>query len=112
VAIKYIDIGRDFFPELGPRYRADGPYSGQEFREELLEPAVRENDLVVVSLDSIGGYSSSFLEEAFGGLVRTLGYETVSRKLKIDAVTRGYLKPVLDRWMREAAEEQTAGGRP
>ena len=109
MTIKHIDIGRDFAMELGPRLRRDGKHSGQEFREDLLEPAIRDNDLVVVGLDSIGGYSASFLEEAFGGLVRRLGYDTVSKKLRLDATERAYLKPVIEKWMREAAPHSGKG---
>jgi len=102
VNVTHIDIGRDFATNLGPRYKKDGKHSGQEFRERLLEPAFVRSDVVVISLDSIGGYSASFLEEAFGGLVRQHGYAEVSRKLKLDAVARAYLKPVIEQWMRDA----------
>lgn len=55
------------------RYRSDGPASGEEFRESMLAPALR-GDPVLVLLDGTMGYGSSFLEEAFGGLVRVSGF--------------------------------------
>ena len=62
----------------GPRYKKDGPGSGESFREEVLKPALRkaisEGGRVNVVLDNVAGYGSSFLEEAFGGLVRS-GFE-------------------------------------
>lgn len=62
-------------PFPGGRYRADGPYSGEWFREEVLRPALESaaqgGDRVTVDLDGAPGYGSSFLDEAFGGLVRT-----------------------------------------
>jgi hypothetical protein len=53
------------------RYRSDGPYSGERFREEFLMPALQRDDQALkVILDGAVGMGSSFLEEAFGGLVR------------------------------------------
>jgi hypothetical protein len=69
-----IDVGKDFSRTPGGRYISDGPYSGQLFRQRLLLPALRaavaKNDRVTVVLDGPRGYLSSFIEEAFGGLVR------------------------------------------
>ena len=65
-----IHLARNFSRFPGGRYRTDGPYSGQQFREEHLEPALRDHDQVVVILDEAVGLPASFLEEAFGGLVR------------------------------------------
>ena len=103
--IKHIELG-DFASHLGPRYRYLGEHSGEEFREEWLLPSVKENDRVIVGLDSIKGYTSSFLEEAFGGLVRELGYDAVRKKLQFLAVRRAYLIPLIESWMRDAAQEK------
>lgn len=67
---KIIVIGRDFSTTPSGRYRDDGPFSGAVFRDDRLVPALRENDRVVVDISGVEGYGSSFLEEAFGGLVR------------------------------------------
>jgi hypothetical protein len=55
----------------GPRYIKLGPHSGELFRESVLIPAIKEDSEVSVNLDNVFGYGSSFLEEAFGGLVRS-----------------------------------------
>jgi hypothetical protein len=64
----------DFTRYPGGRWKKDGQYSGQEFRDTILKPALLEaraaGDTVVVSLDGVAGYGSSFLEEVFGGIVR------------------------------------------
>lgn len=69
-----IAIATDFTKYPGPRYKASGPYSGELFREEILIPAldeaIRGGSKVVVDLDDVAGYGSSFLEESFGGLIR------------------------------------------
>ena len=65
-----IDIAASFTRFPGGRYRSDGRFSGERFRDELLVPALKEHEHVVVRLDGTVGYGSSFLEEAFGGVVR------------------------------------------
>jgi hypothetical protein len=65
-----IDVGADFSRFPGGRYRSDGPHSGEGFREDVLVPWLAKHDNVRVMLDTAFGYGSSFLEEAFGGLVR------------------------------------------
>jgi len=70
VVTKKIKIATDFTDTPGPRYRDEGPCSGQEFREKFLVPALQAGDSLEIDLDDTEGYGSSFLEEAFGGLVR------------------------------------------
>lgn len=70
---KIIDIGKDFSRYPAGRYQTDGPFNGELFRSRFLIPALNNNEQITVALDDTAGYGSSFLEEAFGGLVR-LGY--------------------------------------
>lgn len=65
-----IDIARDFSREPFGRYPSHGPVSGERFRTEFLEGPLRAGDRVVVNIDGVSGLSSSFLDEAFAGLVR------------------------------------------
>lgn len=64
-----ISIVRDFSRTPAGRYLTDGPKSGEAF-SMILENALNEADIVTVDLDGALGFGSSFLEEAFGGLVR------------------------------------------
>nr|WP_325265573.1 STAS-like domain-containing protein [uncultured Rhizobium sp.] len=63
----------------------DGPFNGAKFRDEVLAPALqaalKSRGKVVVFLDDVKSYGSSFLEEAFGGLLR------VSKFKRSDIVT-------------------------
>lgn len=68
--IAEIDIARDFSPYPGGRLRTDGPASGEEFRDDRLIPALKRSETVDVVLDGAMGLPPSFLEEAFGGLLR------------------------------------------
>ena len=72
--MKSIHVASDFSPTPAGRYRSDGPHSGQAFREDILVPNLA-SDEVEVFMDGGEGYGSSFLEEAFGGLVRVEGLE-------------------------------------
>lgn len=84
---KLIKIATDFSRTPGGRYRSDGPASGEEFREDILIPALSHGDTVTIDLDGARGYPSSFLEEAFGGLVRRLKLkgDDFARRVKFKA---------------------------
>ncbi len=78
-----LNIANDYTKCPGGRNISDGENSGEDFREKILVPkyleAVEKNEKLIVNLDGGYGYGSSFLEEAFGGLVRKLGTIDVSR---------------------------------
>lgn len=72
IGVNMIDVRvADFTQYPGPRYKELGPNSGEEFRNKCLVPALKKDKQVKVDLDGVFGYGSSFLEEAFGGLVRS-----------------------------------------
>jgi hypothetical protein len=83
---KAINIGRDFTSTPIGRYRADSRYSGQVFREDHLMPALSDFNFskIIVDLAGVEGYGSSFLEEAFGGLIRAkITKDTLDSRLEI-----------------------------
>ena len=65
-----INIAKDFSSAPAGRFHEDGQFNGTAFRDEYLLPPLRRNEHVVVILDGVSGFGSSFLEEAFGGLIR------------------------------------------
>lgn len=67
-----VNVARDFTQFPSGRSKLKGETSGEAFREKFLEPPIRDGKEILVELDGTIGYSSSFLEEAFGGLVRSL----------------------------------------
>ena len=87
-----LNIAKQFSRSPAGRYVTDGPFSGQAFRENLLLPALRQSETVEVQLDGALGFGSSFLEEAFGGLVREAGLkaETLHQKLRISSKLKTY----------------------
>lgn len=67
--VTVISVARDFSRYPGGRYVSDSAFSGEALRQ-LLTAALRASDRVVVDFDGVVACSSSFLEEAMGGLVR------------------------------------------
>lgn len=110
-ASSFIDVAKDFSTTPGGRLRRHGPFSGEEFRTRLLAPAVREallnNSSVVVRLDGTAGYAGSFLEEAFGGLLRSDGFtlKDLNRVLQIqtEAVRYQAFADLARKYMKAAA---------
>lgn len=76
-----IDIKKDFSDSPGARYRKDGPHSGEEFFEDLLKPrfdeAVRNKVKLIINLDGVWGYPSSFVSGSFGKLSLEMGKDVV-----------------------------------
>jgi hypothetical protein len=71
-----INVRLEFSRYPAGRYAKDGPYTGEAFRNKLLIPALNAGkDGIVVEFDGTRGLGSSFLEEAFGGLVRKEGFD-------------------------------------
>ena len=100
----------DRCPYPGGRYISDGPFSGEAFRDEILLPAllasIATGQRLQVVLDGVPGYGSSFLEEAFGGLVRSgeLGPNDVLSGLTVVAESPLFstYKALADRYIKDA----------
>lgn len=69
-----VSIAKDFSRFPAGRYPTDGKFPGEVCRRRHLVPALKEFDAVVVDLRGTLGFGSSFLEEAFGGLIREEGF--------------------------------------
>lgn len=71
-----VSVAKQFTRYPSGRYKRNGETSGEAFRERFLEEPLRKGEDVTVELDGTVGYGSSFLEEAFGGVVRSLNLST------------------------------------
>ena len=101
---KRIDLARDFSRFPFGRTAKHSPYSGERFREEWLLPALRRGEDVIVVLDGARGLGPSFLEEAFGGLLRTdLPAERVLGHVTIVSEMDPSRKVEVERYMQEEA---------
>jgi hypothetical protein len=76
-----LSVLRDFSRTPGPRFEWEGKHSVELFRKNILLPKLIEaqqaGKKLRVNLDGTAAYGTSFLEEAFGGLVR---HEEVSKE--------------------------------
>lgn len=79
-----IDLANEFSPYPSGRIPDDGKWNGQAFREQFLVPAIKaiqngesQDTEIVVDIDGVRSFGSSFLEEAFGGVGRTEGIDRV-----------------------------------
>lgn len=104
--LEIIRIAEDFSDSPGGMYKADGPSSGEEFREKFLEPmfetARKKGGLLEIDLDGTGGYASSFLEEAFGGLARKFGAKAVLETLRFACKDEPLLVREIEGYIRES----------
>lgn len=80
-------ISEQFSSTVGGRYRSDGKYSGEEFREDVLKylfrHALENKETLEIDLDDTYGYPSSFLEESFGGLARIYDKDLINKYILI-----------------------------
>lgn len=92
-----INVARDFSKVPFGRYQQSGEFNGERFRREHLMPALLQFDVVVVELDGVLGYGSSFLDESFGGLVRTEGIQRaeIVRRLQVETEFEDYRIEIL-----------------
>lgn len=105
-----ISVAKDFSETPFGRYKADGPESGEVFRETLLRPALQRGQ-VELNIDGVDGLPSSFWEEALGGMIRG-GFPLGELEAKLTIVCK---EPELQtfvrsgwRFAREAAEKLAA----
>lgn len=106
---KVINIEHDFGRYPAGRYVQDGPYSGAAFRDRHLIPALRSGaDHVVIEFDGARGYASSFLEEAFGGLVRAgLDADDIFLRLDLRSKDKSLIEEVKE-YIREQADTRAS----
>lgn len=107
-----IRIATDFSRTPGSRYRLEGEHSGEAFRSEVLLPAVllatQSGAELSVDLDGTAGFGTSFLEEAFGGLVRNdgLDHEVLLKTLRFKSDSEPYLIEDIQQYIRDAGSKR------
>lgn len=79
---RHLHLGRDFSPCPAGRVRADGPFSAEAFRDDVLVPALQAGP-VDLRLDGTLGLSSAFIEAVFSGLAERLGLDSASLAVRL-----------------------------
>ena len=100
-----VTVAKDFSRHPAGRHLTDGPFNGELFRKKFLEPNIRTVDRIVIFFDGARGYGSSFLEEAFGGLIRT----GVPKELAISKLDLQTSNPDLKREILEYIQGASTG---
>jgi hypothetical protein len=102
----HLNIAEVFSKTPGPRSRAEGEHSAEEFLETILlrrfDEAVACDAILIVDLDGGYGYGTSFLEEAFGGLARLRTVETVRNHIDFKSDEEPYLRDDVFTYIGEA----------
>lgn len=106
-----INISKDFSKTPGPRYINEGNFSGELFRKEILfnrvSEALEKDIPFEVNLDGTAGYGTSFLEESFGGLIRShnLSYDKIIKNMILISEEEEYLIDDIKDYLYDANEE-------
>ena len=102
-----IKIARDFTKAPGFRFKKQGPKSGEELREHLREPLFEDPDdkhIITIDFNGCYGFATSFLEEAFGGLVRKTKMKNILERFRFVADDNHEVKESVIRYIKEATE--------
>lgn len=90
-----IYVAKDFSTTPGPRYKKEGEFSGEEFRENILDKKFQEvlanESKLIINLDGTFGYGTSFLEESFGGLARKYKDKDILKHIEFVSEEEPYL---------------------
>lgn len=104
-----LNIAKIFSKYPGPRFKKEGNFSGEEFREEILEKmfeeCIKSESILLINLDGGAGYGTSFLEEAFGGLTRKYNdSQFVLDRLEFKTQEEPYLEEDIKEYIKNAIE--------
>ncbi len=105
-----IIIKDDYTDIPGGRFKREGAYSGEEFRDNILlkrfEEAVSNNEKLLINFDGCFGFGTSFLEEAFGGLVRVYDKRNVWETLKLVSNEDETIPGLVEKYIKDAEREK------
>lgn len=97
------NMAAEYSANCGGRCRKFSDYSGEEFREDYLEPWLEAGETVTLDLSGCSGFTFSFLDEVFGGVVRKYGLDKVRAQLKLTG------DPRAQRWIVRIHEFMESG---
>lgn len=107
--MRTITIATDFTTAPGFRFKTDGPFSGEEFREKFLEPLFNkkgDDSMIAINFDGVAGFATSFLEEAFGGLARKYGVKRCLKRFEFISTEDPLLIKEITNYIKEAHENK------
>jgi hypothetical protein len=101
--MKTLKISEVFTNAPGGRLRKDGPFSGEEFREDVLIPVFDQlnNEQLLIDLDGGFGYATCFLHEVFNGMAIQYGIGLVLSSIVIKTDEEPSLKDEIFNYITE-----------
>lgn len=106
-----INIKNDYTRTPSARTEEEGDYSAVRFRKTILAPKIKEaiakNCKIDIVLDGTAGFGTSFLEEAFGGLIREegLSISEIRGVINIISIEEPYLIDDINSYLEDASNE-------
>ena len=101
-----IKICDDFSDIPGGRYISEGEFSGELFRENILvqkyQEANEQNSKLEIDFDGCYGFGTSFLEEAFGGMVRVHHVHGMLKRLDLISTEDETIPENVIKYVKEA----------
>jgi phosphatidylserine/phosphatidylglycerophosphate/cardiolipin synthase-like enzyme len=98
--MKTLSIRDSFSEYTGLRHCNISDNSGEEFYHNVLNKAFKEcyenKEVLIVILDKVDGYASSFLDEAFGNLVYDFTLEIVKQYVEIVSEEEPHWKEMIE----------------
>ncbi len=83
--IKYL-FAEKYTKYPGGRYIRLGPFSGEDFREKVLEPIFKTGKTIEIDATGIdGSFNPSFLDEAFAEMAKRYGIDKFRKTVKLYA---------------------------
>ena len=109
--VKY-DFAKEFSKNPGLRFRKLSEYSGEEFREDVLEKFFQSNTRVIINVDGIeSSLGASFLSEAFGNIAVKYGIDKFNEIVAFDTsstkgkITYEEMKERVDEALKRAGKK-------
>ncbi|WP_087547017.1 STAS-like domain-containing protein [Acinetobacter sp. WCHA39] len=106
-------VSEDFYRRPAGRYRNQGTYTGEAFREDVLLPLLKNlstDEKLLVDFTGVSMNGSSFLEEAFGGLIRNnqFNYSKLKDILVLNFPRRPSLEEKVWKYIQDADRSSTS----
>ncbi|MBI2424181.1 MAG: DUF4325 domain-containing protein [Candidatus Hydrogenedentes bacterium] len=107
-----INVAEDFSMVPGGRYRADGPWSGEQFLEEVLVPAFQKlarTELLEIDFDGVFGCAPCWISEVFYGLGLRFPEDEVAGRIVIVGENKALFLEDVRESLREGLAARSAG---
>lgn len=84
----HYNFAEQFSKNPGLRFRRLSDFSGEQFREEVLEPCFENHSKIIINVNGVeSSLGASFLSEAFGNLAVKYGKKMFDKIVQFDVST-------------------------